>query len=71
MRNITKVEHDLQYAQISQEDTWEVINQFFKENGLVSQQLTSFNSFLQNSLQEIVTDSGVIRIIPSRQYKGA
>ena len=31
---------------ITQEDAWVVISEYFKENGLVNQQLSSFNHFI-------------------------
>jgi hypothetical protein len=54
---------------ITQNDTWEVINAFFSENGLVSQQVNSFNHFLFNTIQDIVEEVGRIVIKPERQYK--
>lgn len=54
------------HLSIQQNDAWEVINQFFRENGLVSQQIDSFNSFLGTTLQEIVQEVGQIKIFPSR-----
>ena len=54
---------------ITQNDTWEVINSFFSENGLVSQQVNSFNHFLFNTIQDIVEEVGRIVIKPERQYK--
>lgn len=55
--------------EISQEDAWVVISEYFKENGLVSQQLSSFNHFILHTIQEIIEDSAEITIIPERQYR--
>ena len=56
-------------GQITQADTWEVIHAFFAENGLVSQQVNSFNHFLTNTIQDIVDEVGKIVIKPEKQYK--
>ena len=42
---------------INQEDCWEVISAYFEEKGLVRQQLDSFDSFVNNTIQEIVEDA--------------
>lgn len=44
------VKQELDDQSVVQNDSWEVINSFFKENGLVSQQIESFNNFLSTSL---------------------
>ena len=38
------------------DDTWTVINSFFLERGLVSQQLDSFNTFMGRTIHEQITD---------------
>lgn len=48
------MEDDEGSQQITQEDCWTVISAFFEEKGLVSQQLDSFNDFVENMLQDIV-----------------
>ena len=55
--------------EIGQEDTWVVISAYFKTKGLVRQQLDSFNSFINDTIQEIVDDSGEIEIKP-RTHRG-
>ena len=40
----------------SQDDTWTVINSFFLERGLVSQQLDSFNTFMGRTIHEQIAD---------------
>ena len=54
---------------LSEEDCWKVINAFFQENGLVSQQINSFNSFISNTIQEIVEEVGKIVVKPTKQYR--
>ena len=43
-------------ASHAKEDTWTVINSFFLEKGLVSQQLDSFNTFLNTTIKDQITD---------------
>lgn len=56
---------------ITQEDAWIVIGEYFKENGLVGQQLSSFNHFIHHTIQEIVEDAAEITITPERQFRQA
>ena len=44
------------------------ISAYFEENGLVRQQLDSFDEFIQNTMQELVDDSGDIRVSPELQH---
>lgn len=53
---------------VSQEDAWAVISAYFEEKGLVRQQLDSFDEFVQNTMQELVDDSGAIRVSPEYQH---
>ncbi|OQO11818.1 DNA-directed RNA polymerase II subunit RPB2 [Cryoendolithus antarcticus] len=46
--------------QITSEDCWTVIEAFFRDKGLVSQQLDSFDEFAGTTLQEIVSEAGNI-----------
>jgi DNA-directed RNA polymerase II subunit RPB2 len=41
---------------------------YFEEKGLVRQQLDSFDEFIQNTMQELVDDSGDIRVSPEVQH---
>lgn len=52
---------------VTQEDAWAVISAYFEEKGLVRQQLDSFDEFIQNTMQELVDDSGSIRLSPEMQ----
>lgn len=46
--------------QIGIADSWIVIGQYFKEKGLVRQQIESYNEFINNTIQEIVDDTRTI-----------
>jgi DNA-directed RNA polymerase beta subunit len=46
-----------------------VIAAFFQENGLVSQQINSFDFFLSNGIQDTVEEVGRITIKPEKQYR--
>ncbi len=54
--------------EISQQDVWVVISSYFEENGLVSQQVNSYNHFMSTTVQEVVDEDPNITIVPSRQY---
>ncbi|CAD7697142.1 unnamed protein product [Ostreobium quekettii] len=54
--------------EITQEDAWTVISAFFDSKGLVRQQLDSFKEFLENSLQEVVTENADIVVKPESQH---
>ena len=54
--------------EITQEDAWVIINKYFETKGLVRQQLDSFDDFIHNSIQELVDDSGEIKVIPEDQF---
>ncbi|KAL6937496.1 DNA-dependent RNA polymerase II [Hanseniaspora osmophila] len=52
---------------ITAEDSWVVISAFFREKGLVSQQLDSFNQFISFTMQDlIVEDSSLILEQPAQ-----
>lgn len=52
----------------TQDDQWTVISQYFKKNGLVSQQIESYEKFIE-SLQDIVLQEGKFTIKVENQYK--
>ena len=54
--------------EINQEEVWFVIDKYFEEHGLVSQQLDSFDEFVSSTIQELIDDSGELIIIPENQY---
>ena len=51
-----------------QNEVWEVINAFFEEKGLVSQQLDSFNHFMDFQIQEVVDDTAEITLKTNPQF---
>jgi len=56
---------------LAQEDCWTVIASFFERRGLVRQQLDSFNEFINNTIQDIVEDSGDLNLEQHDQHTGA
>lgn len=58
----------LQDDVVMQDDSWAVISAFFKEKGLVRQQLDSFNEFINTSMQEIVDENAEITVKPQSQH---
>lgn len=55
---------------ITQEDAWVVISSFFEDKGLVTQQLESFNEFVENSMQELVDEEGNLTLDQYDQHTG-
>ena len=53
---------------VTRDDSWSVIHAYFEEKGLVRQQLDSFDEFVQNTMQELVDDTGVVRCTPNIQH---
>ncbi len=51
-----------------QESCWEVINSYFKEKGLVRQQLDSFNDFVSVTLQEIIDSTPPMEVEANPQH---
>ena len=45
-----------------------MISSFFEEKGLVRQQLDSFKTFVENTVQEIIDETPEIVVIPESQY---
>lgn len=54
--------------EITHDDAWTVIGAYFKDNGLVRQQIESFDEFIGNTIQDIVNDSGVIEVRSRAQH---
>lgn len=48
---------------IAQDEAWEVIRAYFNDKGLVRQQLDSFDEFVMNSMQEVVSESMPVTLI--------
>ena len=66
--NMREDEDNNENAEPIQEDSWIVITSFFEQHGLVSQQIGSFNQFLETNIQEIVNENKEITIIPDSKY---
>ena len=47
-----------------------MINDYFQEKGLVRQQLDSFDEFINNTIQEIVSDTQSVLVIGDPQTRG-
>ncbi len=60
---------DIDANPIDNEDSWQVIRAYFKQHGLVSQQISSFNRFLERSVQEIVKEHQDNKIPVPPQFK--
>jgi len=57
-------------SEITQEELLLLQKSFFKEKGLVRQHLDSYNEFIDHGLQEIIDETGEIKIeIPESPYK--
>jgi DNA-directed RNA polymerase beta subunit len=54
--------------EITQEEVWLVIDEYFNKKGLVGQQLDSFDEFIKNTIQELVDDAGELSVTPENQY---
>jgi DNA-directed RNA polymerase subunit B len=55
---------------LSDNDHWDLMKSFFKEEGLVKQHLDSYNDFTRNTLQHIIDEIGGISIeVPNHVYK--
>jgi DNA-directed RNA polymerase II subunit RPB2 len=62
------MDEDFMNEEITQEDAWAVITSFFDKHGLVSQQIGSFNQFLETNIQEIINENKEITIIPDTKF---
>ncbi|HYE75930.1 MAG TPA: hypothetical protein VEF04_21475, partial [Blastocatellia bacterium] len=51
---------------LSPADSWQVIEAFFEEKGMVRQQLDSFDEFINTTIQELVDDCRPIVVTPTR-----
>lgn len=62
------MEGDTSLDGMDPQDAWTVVTSYFKEKGLVRQQLDSFDEFVNNSMQELVNDCQEIEVRAQRQY---
>ena len=54
----------------SSEDFWALMKAFFREKGLVRQHLDSYNEFINQGIQQIVSEVGEVPIeIPEYPYR--
>jgi DNA-directed RNA polymerase II subunit RPB2 len=58
----------LKNQEIDQTIAWTVIDRYFEENGLVRQQLDSFDDFIAMTIPELVEDLGEMKLLPENQY---
>ena len=54
--------------EITDRDSWKVIRAYFDQHGLVSQQISSFNQFIDKKIQEIIDENKSIVIEPDINY---
>ncbi|KAK9463712.1 DNA-directed RNA polymerase II subunit RPB2 [Lipomyces oligophaga] len=57
-------------SQITSEDCWTVISAFFNDKGLVSQQLESFDVFINHTIQELVVEEPTLTLDQPAQHTG-
>jgi hypothetical protein len=55
---------------ISAEDCWTVIASYFAQHTLVSQQINSFNEFVNNTMQELVDENADLILDQNIQHTG-
>ena len=53
---------------LTDKDSWKVIRAYFRQHGLVSQQIGSFNQFVGRNIQEIIDENKTIIIDPDIYY---
>ena len=59
---------DIEDESINEKDCWTVANAYFKQYGLVSQQINSFNFFISKDIQKIINENNTIIIKPDEDY---
>lgn len=64
-----EIDFDNEDEEITQEESWIVISNYFEKHGLVSQQIGSFNQFLENNIQEVVSENKDIAVVPDKKYQ--
>ncbi len=55
---------------LSTQDLWLVINAFFSDQGLVNQQLSSYNQFMETTMQAIMMEHGDMTLDQISQHSG-
>jgi len=61
-------EYSEESDEITDKDSWKVISAYFNQHGLVSQQIGSFNQFIDKNIQEIIDENKTITIEPDNNY---
>ena len=56
-------------GEINDKDSWKVIRAYFKQHGLVSQQIGSFNQFVDKNIQEIIDENKTLSIEVDTNYQ--
>lgn len=56
------LDDDVEDEGITAEDCWTVISSFFDAKGLVSQQLDSFDEFVQSTMQELIDEHSLLTL---------
>lgn len=56
--------------EIASDDLWTVISAFFDEKGLVNQQLSSFNEFVETTIAEVMEEHGQLSLNQLDQRSG-
>ena len=64
-----KEENKEEKEEIDDTDSWQVIRAYFRQHGLVSQQIGSFNQFVGRNIQEIIDENKTIVIDPDINYE--
>lgn len=69
-QNLTDEDEDLEdnENELTQEESWIVISNYFEKHGLVSQQIGSFNQFLENNIQEVIAENKELQIVPDKKF---
>ncbi|KAM0747460.1 DNA-dependent RNA polymerase II second largest subunit [Meredithblackwellia eburnea MCA 4105] len=62
--------YDPEQDMITQEDCWQVIAAYFADKTLVSQQIDSFNEFVNNTMQELVDEGQTLILDQNMQHTG-
>jgi DNA-directed RNA polymerase II subunit RPB2 len=57
-----------QEAEITQEESWIIISNYFEKHGLVSQQIGSFNQFIENNIQEVISENKDMIVVPDKKF---
>ena len=56
-------------TQLGEDHKWKIIKNFFKTNGLVYQQIDSFNEYINRGIQYVIKDQADIVIEPNKKQK--